>query len=1135
MLPTDLQPYADLDTALPICLYLLVSAGRHFWGRSVPAGPDQSGGVSPHGKALQAVQAAGDRLVVFISYSRRDATDFALELATALEAFGHSAILDLQDISGGQDWRSRLRDLITEAHTVVFVMTPGSAASEVCAWEVEEAYRLGKRLVPVIAMPLGSVEPPERLRKLNYIYFFPTPAVPESGFGYGIAKLDAALKTDVSWLREHRNLLLRSEAWQERGRDPGRLLSASLLAEVDAWLASRPTTAPDITPGQRAYLDASRLALDAASAARKRELDEREELVREAEAAQKSEAEAVAARKEEQAKREAAQQEALRQQERATANALAAQRQAEVSARRLGYGLGVAAAALVIIAGLAVWALDQREKARAASELATQRAKETDVERSRAQLTGSGLLANAASQIADNALGRDATTAVLLALEGLPDARSPDPQRQRRKYAPEVKYQLTRALGLMKERLVLFGHTAPVLSADWHPKTDYIVSGSGDGTARIWHAADGRLVASLAHPGEVTAVAWSPDGSLLLTGCAEDSSIRVWHQISSADGVQSGWVERFKRDRLNGKVQSVAWRIDGARFATGHDNGITRVWDGGSGQQVLELPGHGGEVYGIAWHPDGSRLATASFDKTARVVDAERGSELAQLPGHGDAVRSVSWSPDGRMVLTTSDDAITRIFDPATGNRIRQFEGHEDAVASASWSPDGGRIATAAWDGRAQIHDAASTKVLARLEGHTRDINQVRWSGDGRSVVTVSDDGTVRIWRMELDQAKPGKELSRFSGHTGPVKSAAFSPDGTRVLSSSKDQTARVIDTETGRELLKLQGHTRDLNAAVWSRDAKLIMTVSDDAKTRIHDATTGALVAAIDGDGDYVNGAAWSPDGRRIVTASSDGIARVFEDTREVMRIKAHSRAIWSAAWSPDGRRLLTASDDGTARVWDATSGGELLRLEGHLGVVQHADWSPDGTMIATASYDNTAAIWSAIDGHLITRLQGHTRDVNSVAWSPDGKRVVTSSDDRTARVFQVADGVDAVWGEIARVEGHDGPVADAAWNSHGSRIVTASRDGTVRVWLAGGPNEAASRPPGGWDTDALVESAKAAVPRCLTREQRQAYFLPPAPPDWCIERKLWPYHTDQWQAWGIARRTNRDQPLPAARPTRK
>ena len=80
---------------------------------------------------------------------------------------------------GAENWKRRLGQLILESDVIVFVLTPASAVSSVCQWEVEEALRLKKRVVPVLAAPLGDALPYEPLRDLNYIHFYPEPADPD--------------------------------------------------------------------------------------------------------------------------------------------------------------------------------------------------------------------------------------------------------------------------------------------------------------------------------------------------------------------------------------------------------------------------------------------------------------------------------------------------------------------------------------------------------------------------------------------------------------------------------------------------------------------------------------------------------------------------------------------------------------------------------------------------------------------------------------------------------------------------------------------------------------------------------------------------------------------------------------------
>ena len=55
---------------------------------------------------------AGEKLKVFISYSRRDSTAFADELVAGLEYGGFAPFLDRHDIAAGEDWEARLGGLL---------------------------------------------------------------------------------------------------------------------------------------------------------------------------------------------------------------------------------------------------------------------------------------------------------------------------------------------------------------------------------------------------------------------------------------------------------------------------------------------------------------------------------------------------------------------------------------------------------------------------------------------------------------------------------------------------------------------------------------------------------------------------------------------------------------------------------------------------------------------------------------------------------------------------------------------------------------------------------------------------------------------------------------------------------------
>src|SRR5262249_46622088 len=197
----------------------------------------------------------------------------ANQLDDALNACGFKCLIDRHGISGGEDWKRRLGNLITEADTVVFVLSPSSARSETCDWEGEEAARLNKRILPMVCRPLEGGRPPPRLQKLDYSFFYKEPKVSGSGFGNGLAKLIAALSTDFDWLRDHTRYLQRAIEWDTGGRPANRLLSGDDIAEAKAWVARRPKGAPEPTALHLDFIRASEEEAEARSSAQRKQLE----------------------------------------------------------------------------------------------------------------------------------------------------------------------------------------------------------------------------------------------------------------------------------------------------------------------------------------------------------------------------------------------------------------------------------------------------------------------------------------------------------------------------------------------------------------------------------------------------------------------------------------------------------------------------------------------------------------------------------------------------------------------------------------------------------------------------------------------------------------------------------------------
>lgn len=171
---------------------------------------------------------SGDKLKVFISYSRKELTT-ADAICTALEANGFDVILDRRDLPYGAEWQKELADFIVDADAVVWLVTPASVDSSWCLWELGEATRLSKRLVPVGITAIDPAKLPEALGKIQLL-----PAEGTFTLEDHLSALCDTLKTDRARIKKATRLLQSALFWQSSGRPSGHLLSGSALKEVVA-------------------------------------------------------------------------------------------------------------------------------------------------------------------------------------------------------------------------------------------------------------------------------------------------------------------------------------------------------------------------------------------------------------------------------------------------------------------------------------------------------------------------------------------------------------------------------------------------------------------------------------------------------------------------------------------------------------------------------------------------------------------------------------------------------------------------------------------------------------------------------------------------------------------------------------
>lgn len=611
------------------------------------------------------------------------------------------------------------------------------------------------------------------------------------------------------------------------------------------------------------------------------------------------------------------------------------------------------------------------------------------------------------------------------------------------------------------------GHARAVRSIAYSPNGELFVSGSDDGTVKIWRLSTKVLLRTIYQTGKK--VLFSPDSKEVFA----TNSGTTANRYRAADGSR---IATFNTSA--GKILDIALSTDAKLLAAACDDKVVRVWKVADGSLVYTLSGFTGPVQTVAFSPNEQYIAAASggntflgADDTVRIWQVSDGAavqtlSMKMLTGVDPGAYQVAFSTDSSLLGVAelaSDISALHLFATKRWNLVRsigkqQLGGDIDCFA---FSPKGNKVAlprtscNAGCGNALRTYDVSTGNLIWETVKSNDGGAVVAFSPDGNTLASgyagVGDTGRVIMFSNTSDGSFSAELTPPGAG--GRTALLAVSPDGQSFVSRNYDHgdllLRRDSDGSVITNITQVSGIRDEVGHVVYSPDGTLLATSgfsSTASQTILIRMSNGSVVQKLSTPGS--TNSSFSPDGRYLAIEGS-GFSKILRvaDLSEVVTLSSQGKL----RFSPDGKWLAINRDLYRTSDW---SYAKTLPDPGFVGLYAMA-FSPDSRTFAIGG-GNAGTIFFPASGTVLYDVETNTKlrslvsntDVRSLAFSPDGRVLATGDLSSHLDFWRVSDGVilrryDVETGNTSIVD--DSSLRALAFTPDGKLFLYGRTDGTM------------------------------------------------------------------------------------------